>query len=354
MAVMAVLVPFLIGLEQVGLFAAVFSLPGAISSFIELYFLASINSPGLRAVALMQFLILSAIGALVIITISGVLFDFCVVLVSVMLFVMLLFRAFVFSLAIASGGYTRQIVRSELVVLASYLGVLPACFLLGQDGAIVPLTMTSTGLLLSSLFLWFHTSASISVLRRESRFGARGVFSGVSLAAALGKTFEDGFLTLQPFLLTNAFSAETAGFFRVMVTVLKGGFKLFPFRHDVVLREFSGDTGRNAEDGAKIRRACDLFSIGGVVLGLPIAAFVLAQNGSTVVLCVLGSGFVITALALFPAASILSTSVRFAGVAAVVTLALTAMYLPLIVFSAAFILLSFGVSRWCLRTLVKS
>jgi len=297
MAILAGYVPWHIGVEAYGRFAALFALPGLVQSSFEVVCVAILSEHRRRDMlqSAILFFVLPLYGALV----MGflILLDLSLALPAAIMAALLLARSYAFSIAIVSATLTKKILQSEAMTFVVYAVVAVYCVIYDVRSEFMPIAMVSLASLATAIFL-IHASQAPAVVLPGNDDGSRPRIPVATLARAASlRFFEDGYLTLSPLVLASLLSPATAGQFRIFVSVAKAAYKFFPFRYEVILRELN----RGALRFRPLAVSCVVF----LTLGLLGAAVVHASGGPRDVLMLFSSaGAVAASLAIFPAASL--------------------------------------------------
>jgi hypothetical protein len=295
MLILAVVVPWYIGLSAYGIFAASITVPGLIQSPFEMI-CVSILSQQKRIDALRGAVLFIAVPALVFLVIGNF---YLLPLARSMLVsataLTLLVRSYVFSISISQGGLTNRIVKSEFITLGAYLTVISISYLFSLRNETVPLLMIIASNTMAIAFLFKRSYIPVNIFKPRLDT-TPPVSLRTHVKAASLTTFEDGYLTMSPLLLAALFSPIDAGHFRVFVSISKAAYKLFPFRYEIVLRELGNISFRS------LAVSTSFFS-----LAPPLVAgtlrMILPPNEHTLFLILFAfSGATAACLAMFPAA----------------------------------------------------
>lgn len=339
MLILAGFVPWYIGLEAYGFFAAMIAMPGVVQSSFEAFSVAVLARYGRRDMltASIHFVIVP-IG-LIFSLIFFIFFDtFIAFLASAMTFLLFL-RSYAFSIAVSSGILTRKIVQSEGIILIVYVAVILICAGFGLNDKALPMLMVSIASLISAWYLLRTSHTTISLLpARVDKDKPRLPF-GFAARAASGRIFEDGLLSLSPLILATFISPVVAGQFRIVVSAVKAAYKLFPFRYEVTLRDVA--TGRLGF--FPLVMASTIFTVGFLLIAI-VAYIVLRPEGFGWILVLVGSaGATVSSLSLFPAICSIDRHLLFICIGALFTMfALTSLY-GIIGFAIGFSLVSYAV-----------
>lgn len=312
MLVLAAFIPWYIGMENYGLFAARLAIPGLFQSIFEASCIVLLLKYKRRDMLnrLILLIVLPIVSAIVISLF--LLLDFQNAVLASAMTIFLFYRSYAFSIAISSGTLTREIVISEGLILISYLGVLVLGLLLEIRSELLPMLMIAVGCAVSSSFL-LRTLRARNVMTSEIPMidNAPRPISMV-LTAISSRAYEDGCLTLSPLVLALTVSPATAGLFRVFVSIIKVAYKFFPFRYEVVMRNvISGQ-----QSFRKLAIACSLYMLGSISIAVGGWIFIEpAQNGWYLFLLA-ASGAVVSCLAIYPVSCVINHRISlwvFAG-----------------------------------------
>lgn len=299
MVILAVVVPWYIGVTSYGVFAALIALPGLVQSSFEVI-CVTVLSEYRRRDLLRRIILFFALPLLTAI-IAGfiILLNWPTALMGSFMAALLLMRSYAFSIAIVAGSMTKRIVQSEAIIFAIYAGVLSACVLAGIRDETVPILMIIGASLSTTVFLLSFSRTPVVVLPPGAdNDRPRLPFMKFAHASSL-RLFEDGFLTLPPLVLALVISPAVAGQFRIFVSVAKFGYKFYPFRYEVILRDLN--TGQLAFK--LLAASVAVFSLAApVVAGILYVMLKPGEHGMIVAL-VAACGAVVASLAMFPAAS---------------------------------------------------
>lgn len=300
MALLAGFVPWHIGLESYGRFAALVTLPGLVQSSFEVICVTMLSEHRRRD--MLRAAILHFAMPLYLATVAGFflyLADPVLAASAAVMALLLLARSYAFSIAIVSGVMTKRILQSEAIIFVVYACVALYCVANDIRSEYMPLVMVSLASLATACFLIAASRSPVVVLPG----GQDGAVPRLPLAklaqSASLRFFEDGYLTLSPLILASVLGAAVAGQFRIFVSVAKAAYKLFPFRYEVVLRDLN--------NGALLFRnlavGCVIFLAGGAVAAAGLQLLGLWSAYKQLFVLFAATGAVVALLAVFPAAS---------------------------------------------------
>lgn len=323
MAVMAISVPWIIGLENYGIFAAAFALPGVIQSFTEALILILLTRGMGRTQSVKYGIITYAPLSALCFSIWFYFENSPYVLWSFALLLSIVWRTAVLSPMLFSGKMTTDIVISELIISVVYTTFV-AFFAFHQIGSVtLPFIMIIMASCLSTIYLMVRPFAHKLECNQEIGSTSSEPVSFWQIARlSFGRSYEDGFLTVMPLVLAQSTSAYFAGQFRVLVSIVKAAYKLFPLRYDIVLRELAGGTISRSFVLRSILVAGFLFPVCCL-----LAATLLGFRGAPELwILVTSGGFTVATLALFPAAYTVLPSLAVHTGIAVCAIAVAAMW----------------------------
>jgi hypothetical protein len=295
--VLAGFVPWYIGLESYGVFAALIALPGFIQSSFEAYAIAILSGGGSRD-TLRKAIKFVLIPLTVAILVSYIHFaGFFAGSVATVMALLLFYRSYAFAVAISTGTMTSRLMRSDFLIVLVYLVVLSACTVFGVRDHLLPAAMVCGASLLSGWYLLHAPGvATRSFLSKETKTETR-LPKDLVFRAASARLYEDGFLSLSPLVLAAATSTIAAGQFRVFVSVVKALYKLFPVRYEVAIRDlFRGDLR-----ASPLVRASWIFCAASLVVAAAGFAVVDAGAYGWIVVLAASGGAAVSSLALYPA-----------------------------------------------------
>lgn len=323
MLLLAGLVPWLIGVEAYGRFAALIALPGTVQSAFEAFAVVILAKYGRRDMLDWPILRVMLPIALAFALAFFVLLAPGEALLASIMTVLLFSRSYAFAIAISSGGLTRQIMESEGLILVAYVLVILAGFVLGIRNQTLPVLMVIAGSLLSTWYLLRSTQMPQILLPRRPDVSRPALPLGMALRGATARAYEDGLLTLSPLVLAAVGSASIAGQFRIFVSVVKVAYKLFPYRYEVVMRDVI--SGRQRFKSLALASAA--FAVGSLVVAAVGYLALRPQGYAWLAVLVGATGAVVASLALYPVSSTIEPRMPFAFLAGLMaTFALAWLY----------------------------
>lgn len=296
MLILAGYVPWLIGVEAYGLFAALVSLPGLVQSSFEAFCVAILAKYGRKDMLdkplVVVMLPLSTVFVLGFFVLLSPMLAFLASAMTVSLFC----RSYAFALAVSSGTLTRKIVESEGLILAIYLGVILLGAIIGIQDHVLPILMVVLASAVSAWYMLRATRKPQDVLPRQPDVAVPRLPLGAAVRAASARAYEDGLLTLSPLVLAVTASPAIAGQFRIFVSAVKAAYKFFPFRYEVVIRGVA--TGR--QGFGPLALASALFTVGSLLIGGLGYVLMRPEGYGWLVALVAVSGAVVSSLSLYP------------------------------------------------------
>lgn len=316
MLLLAAFVPWYIGIESYGIFAALFAAPSLFQSSFETFTIAIMT----------QHLRRDAMNSIILFFVIPSYFAFCVFFflfldiqhaIAISLMTLFLFtRSYAFAICISAGSLTKKLIHSEGIVFLMYVfGIL---FSIGLDvrDEMLPIIMVTSASAATTAFLIRASHTPVRVLRPLSGVTAPRLPLRLIIGASMGKLLEDGFLTFTPLLLAIVSTPTVAGQFRIFVSSVKAAYKLFPFRHEVVLR----DVPRGRLGFKPLATASAIFALGSIFAAIG-ALFLLPAIGFSLegihwlLILFAGAGATVSSLALYPVSSALDRRVPSACLA---------------------------------------
>lgn len=295
LVVLAGFVPWYVGMESYGEFAALIAVPGLIQSSFEAYAIAFLSGNGDRRnlrKAISFVLIPSAI--ILFIGYAGFI-GISVGFVTAVVASTLYYRSYGFAVAISTGRMTSQLMRSDALILCIYLGVLFVCVALGVRDYLLPSAMVCGASFISGWYLLRGADALCS--RYDDVEKQEPLPKKLALRAASARLYEDGFLSLSPLILAAATSSAAAGQFRVFVSAIKAIYKLFPVRYEIAMR----DLVRGCLRLSLISKASWSFSVVSVVAAVAGYALLDVSAYGWILVLTGSAGAAVASLALYPA-----------------------------------------------------
>jgi hypothetical protein len=268
--ILSAFVPAMIGLSNYGTFAAIYALPGALQSSMEVYLLTSQKKPTSeypfrQHVTFLSITLAPTFGFYL--ACYSLPIALCSVILLVALSARTLFSTRVIHLPI--NALVRYYILNELIVAGAYFAVIGSALKFGVLNHYLPLSM----LILSNLIsiVYFYVSG-ISALVAESASGNEK--NSNNSRGWLGKIYEEIYLTLPPLALSIYVSPGFAGQFRVAVSIFKAASKVFPLRFEIIQQSIDRGTFK----WSTFKRLCLLAGASGLVV------FILLYFGLSAVL----------------------------------------------------------------------
>jgi hypothetical protein len=190
-------------------------------------------------------------------------------------------------------------VYSETLVFFVYAAVFVVALCSVEVGIWVPASMLIISSISVAAYIFLAAIKRGSLLQQDSNI----LVYRRPLGAWFAKLYEDLFLTLPPFFLSFMYSSSVAGTYRLMVTLIKGGSKVFPFRYELILRA----TAIGIFDEKVFTRLSLVFTLMGFCAYLLVHFGVFndlqfRETQSAMFAMLVASGPVITLLVIFPLA----------------------------------------------------
>lgn len=305
MAVNALAVPAVIGIEAYGKFAAVFAAPAILQSTLEAYAAVSLSASSRDRRFWPRFSGIAAVALAGVFVLYFAIFDVTAAILSVGLGATMIFRGSVSS-AVYMGRAepVALIVLSEFITLAVYLSVLALALYLGSTSYVIPIAMIFFASICSGVMM-------LALRGKQAAPSAEGVRPPLSLHLLLSRFYEDAIITVTPLFLAKVFGLTVAGDFRILASLMKGLSKAFPFRWEMLLRSI--------KIGQFHYGTFFKFAMVFAASGIPLYAAVVLQpfvtlSHPSIALITLTAGMLVTSLAAFPAAAALSPGISVAAV----------------------------------------
>lgn len=299
MFVLALIVPYLIGLSQYGYYASLYSIPGFFQGMLETYLMLLLFNNGFSIPSFKHFGRILLVSVFIISILVFYVLGKNAVLTALILYIFMILRSIALALAyhcLKIGVFS--IIISELIVFLVYTLIIVDVQLGSQifglkKSFLLPLTMICFAALPSTIFLFWKIKPFISELvtdEKEETFNLRNL---------LARIYEDLFFSLAPLVTFKIFGSQTAGEYRLILSIFKGISKIFPFKYELLLRNLKeGDFSFN-----RFKKLSFLFILLGVISTFFLIYFVdmgYFPRISHLYLILLSSGFVITLLVVFP------------------------------------------------------
>jgi hypothetical protein len=354
MVMLAAFVPWLIGLEAYGTYAALVALPALFQSAFEAFcvtVLARFGSRDLLKLPVLRVMLpISAAGAAAFFA----LFDPLTALLGSITSVLLFTRSYAFAIAISTGVLTRKIMQSEGLIVLAYVVVLVVCVALDIKNFQVPMLMVIAASALSAWYLLHAARGLLHAPESSPDLANASLPLGLVVRATTARAFEDGLLTLSPLLLALMVSPTIAGQFRIFVSAVKLAYKCFPLRYEIVVRDVLG--GRLGF--APLARVSGVFVVIGIVLA--VAGYIAPLGGEYkwLLLLTASAGAVVAALALYPVSCAIGYTLPLTFLASCAMTFTATIFLGLEGFVAGFALTSYAMMIGALfiikRAIVRS
>jgi hypothetical protein len=299
MVILAGFVPWHIGLDGYGRFAALVTLPGLLQSSFEVICVTMLSEHRRRDMLRNAILRFALPLYLAIVAGFFYLLDPRLAVAASLMGVLLLARSYAFSIAIVSGVMTKRILQSEAIIFIVYAIVAIYCVLNEVRSEYMPLVMVSLASLATACFLLFTSRWPVVVLPEGQGVTIPRLPLAKFAHTASLRFFEDGYLTLTPLILASVLGAAVAGQFRIFVSIAKAGYKFFPFRYEVVLRDLNIGT----LSFQNLATGCIVFVGIGTAATAALHFSGLWSEYKQLFILFGASGVVVALLALFPAAS---------------------------------------------------
>jgi len=296
MFTLALLVPYVIGFFEYGKYAALYAIPGFFQGMIETYVMLLLVKSSLTSAVLKHILILAFVATLLVFSITLSVFELRSALYVIPLFISLLFRSVVTSMAYSNVKLElTKVIIAEALTLLLYILILAACIIGGIDTFYVPYYMVIGGAIISAIYLLGFIKKSY-VSEPQDLMTADKIFSPRNL---LARIYEDLFITVAPLLMMRAFGATIAGEYRVILSFFKGISKVFPYKYELILRSVR----EGNFDSVKFIKASAIFCIPGIV-AFALYPFIIRYTDLKLtyelVIIVLAAGPVVSLLVIFP------------------------------------------------------
>ncbi len=217
--------PFVIGVENYGIYASVFAIPGFFHGSLETYLIRSLNNS--KDNFFISFLIFLIFSIVLILLINLSFFDLEKSLYAIILFLSLIFRSFFYSIATQKTKKLNSVILSEWVISLVYLFILFYCYIENVYSYSVPILMICFSCIISGFFLAFHSKNYLKKISFKSP-------KKLNFIDLFGRLYEDLFITTSPLIIYIFFSAKESGFFRILISIIKALFKLFPYKYEVL------------------------------------------------------------------------------------------------------------------------
>lgn len=339
MVILAGFIPWYIGVEDYGRFAAVIAIPGLFQSFFEAYCVSILLRYKQRAI-LRRTIVFIVIPLIVFISVSFFLYlPLLHAVLTSAATVALFCRSYTFAIAISSGSLTRVIATSEGLIFLCYIIIA----LLGIHFEIRDITLPIVMIGVASAISFLQLQ---HVIRDRQIFASMGKSESIKalplnviIGALLVRAFEDGLLTLSPLVLALTVSTTIAGQFRILVSAIKVVYKLFPFRYEVVMR----DVGSGDQSFHKLSLACVLCSVSSVLLALIAHLFIPTEGYQWLLPLVAVSGAVVSCLAVYPVSCVKDRRISPALMVGIVVTYLLSFLFGIIGFVVGFSVTSYSV-----------
>lgn len=302
MVVLAGFVPWHIGVENYGRFAALIAIPGLVQSFFEAFCVSILLRYGRKDMLDRPILVVVLpIVAAFVIAFFLLLTPVHALLASAMT-VFLFCRSFAFALAVSSGILTRELAMSEGLILVCYVGIALLGIPLGIRDFTLPMIMVVVACAVSSWYLLRAIRTRQVMTSDRPGVGIPPLPLSMALRAVSARAYEDGSLTLSPLVLALTVSPAMAGQFRIFVSAIKVAYKLFPFRYEVVMRDVT--SGRQAFRALAI--ACTFYAVGSVLISVAGFFMIQLEQYGWLLPLVAVSGAVVSCLSMYPVSSMMS------------------------------------------------
>lgn len=299
LVILAGFVPWYVGMDSYGSFAALIALPGFVQSSFESYAIAVLSASRKKS-ALRKAIWFVLVPVLVALFFAYTYFlSFFIAVIATIMAALLFYRSYAFAVAISSGSMTSRLMRSDVLIFSAYLGVIVISAGLGIRDYLLPVAMVCGASLLSGWYL-LHAPGGANQMNLLSRSEKEeSLPKGLAIRAASARFYEDGFLSLSPLVLAAATSSVPAGQFRVFVSAVKAAYKLFPLRYEVAMRELLHGKLRRA----LLVRASWIFCAISIVVAIVGSFFLDTVEYGWLLVLVASAGASVASLALYPAVS---------------------------------------------------
>jgi hypothetical protein len=299
MFVLALIVPYLIGLSEYGYYASLYSIPGFFQGMLETYLMLLLFNNGFSIPSFKHFTSILFVSFFVISILVFLTLGKTAVFTALILYLFMVIRSIALALAyhcLKIGVFS--IIVSELIVFLVYsliiLDVQLGSQILGfKKNFLLPLSMICIASIPSSLFLLWKIKPFISNLLTDEKDAS------FDLRNLLARIYEDLFFSLAPLVTFKIFGSKTAGEYRLILSIFKGISKIFPFKYELLLR--------NLKEGdfsfSRFKKLSFLFIILGFTSTFILIYFInlgYFPRISHLYLILLSSGFVITLLVVYP------------------------------------------------------
>jgi hypothetical protein len=307
-AIIALYVPLYIGLESYGLFAAIIAIPSIMQSLFESFCVGALISYK-RADILIQPIKMYVLPTLVCIAIYFILkLELIVALIASIMIIFLFIKSMLTALVITHGSLPNILLKSEFLVLVSYVLLIVVNLLFKLNGVIVPMIMIALSCFVSSAYLYAFVRAKNIQLAREMNYTkAPKIPKKLLIRFGSGRIYEESVLTLGPLVLIAMISSLAAGQFRVYISVLKLLYKCFPIRHDILYR----DVTQGGMNFKTIALPCIIIFNASIVAMVLAFVFTSGIDETVVPLMIGGAGGIVALLAIFPLASFLNSRIVY-------------------------------------------
>ncbi len=313
MAVLAGFVPWYIGVENYGRFAAVIAIPALFQSIFEAFCVTILIRYQIREV-LKPAIVFVVFPLVVLVSILFTIFlPLLEAILATLMTVFLFGRSYTFAVAISSGIMTRAIIKSEFLILIFYFIIILFCAQFEVRDITLPMAMIGVASAASFFQLQYEMRHLRIMSKNNKKENVKALPRKIVIQAIMTRAYEDGLLTLSPLLLALTVSTTMAGQFRILVSAIKVAYKFFPYRYEVVLR----DVGSGRQSFYKLFGATIFVSVVSVITGIIVYFLILPKGYQWLTPLVAVSGAVVSCLAIYPVSCVKDGRISLALIAGI-------------------------------------
>ena len=215
MFTLAFVCPLVIGIENYGLYASLYAIPGFFHGSLETYLIRTLNKN--QKNFLSNFIFFCLISLIIIFCLTYFFFGFEMIFYSLILYIGLIFRSFFYSIATQKTNKLQSVIYSEWIISFVYVFILGYCYFNQFKSFIIPIIMIVASCFIGGVFLFYFSKSYL----KNISFTLAKNHNFIDL---FGRLYEDLFITSSPLIVYNFFGAKESGIFRILVSVLKALF----------------------------------------------------------------------------------------------------------------------------------